>query len=45
MKLNLIPPGRFMMGSPESEPGHNRNETQHQVKISQPFYLSVHEVT
>ena len=40
-----IPPGQFMMGSPESEAYHQSNETQHLVKITKPFYLSVHEVT
>jgi len=34
------------MGSPESEADrHHDNETQHLVKITKPFYLSVHEVT
>jgi len=45
MKLNLIPPGEFTMGSPESELGRNKGETQHLVKITKPFYLGVHEVT
>jgi formylglycine-generating enzyme required for sulfatase activity len=45
MKLNLISPGEFMMGSPASEPGRYRDETQHLVKITKPFYLGVHEVT
>jgi formylglycine-generating enzyme required for sulfatase activity len=45
MKLNLIPPGEFAMGSPKSEPGRWDDETQHLVKITKPFYLSAHEVT
>jgi len=45
VKLNLITPGEFTMGSPESERGRLPDETQHRVKITQPFYLSVHEVT
>ena len=45
IKLNLIPPGEFTMGSPESELGRNKGETQHLVKITKPFYLGVHEVT
>ena len=46
MRLVLIPPGEFMMGSPESERGHRDNEgPQHRVRITRPFYLGVHEVT
>ncbi len=45
MKLNLIPPGEFAMGSPKSESGHLPDETQHLVRITKPFYLSSHEVT
>jgi len=45
MVLVPIPAGEFMMGSPESEPGRRDNEIQHQVRITKPFYLSVHEVT
>ena len=40
-----IPPGEFMMGSPESEAGRSDNETQHRVRITKPFYLSATEVT
>ena len=45
MKLRLIPPGEFMMGSPESEAGRDDDETQDQVRITKPFYLSATEVT
>lgn len=45
MKLVLIPPGEFMMGSPESEIGHEKDESPlHKVKISKPFYMGVYEV-
>jgi len=48
MKLNLIPPGEFTMGSPKSELGRENgrwdDETQHLVRISKPFYLSACEV-
>ena len=46
MRLVLIPDGKFMMGSPDSEPDRNENEgPQHEVTISKPFYMGVHEVT
>ena len=46
MRLVLIPAGKFMMGSPDSEPGREDNEgPQHEVTISKPFYMGVFEVT
>ncbi len=46
MKLRLIPPGEFMMGSPESEVGRFGNEgPQHRVRITRPFYLGKYPVT
>jgi len=39
-----IPAGTFIMGSPNSEPGRNTIETQHQVRLSE-FKLSKYEVT
>ena len=46
MVLVPLPAGQFEMGSPTSEPGReNDDETQHLVKITKPFYLSVYEVT
>ncbi len=45
MKLALIPPGEFQMGSPESERQRNGNEQQHRVRITKPFYLGVYEIT
>lgn len=42
----LIPAGEFMMGSPESEEGHDSNEgPQHQVRISKDYYMGKYEVT
>jgi sulfatase modifying factor 1 len=41
----LIPGGTFLMGSPESEPGHKEDEgPQHQVRLDS-FYLCTTEVT
>jgi formylglycine-generating enzyme required for sulfatase activity len=46
MRLVLIRPGTFMMGSPDSEQGHQPDEgPQHVVVISKPFYMGVTEVT
>jgi formylglycine-generating enzyme required for sulfatase activity len=46
MKLILIPPGEFMMGSPDSEKYRQSDEgPQHRVRISKGFYMSVTEVT
>jgi formylglycine-generating enzyme required for sulfatase activity len=41
MKLKLIPPGEFMMGSTAEE----QERPQHRVRITKPFYLAIHEVT
>ncbi|MGB0732786.1 MAG: formylglycine-generating enzyme family protein [Pontibacterium sp.] len=40
-----IPPGEFMMGSPEDEPERSDNETQHKVVISQGYWLADTTVT
>ena len=40
MKLALIPPGEFLMGSPSDEKGHKADETQHRVRISSHFTLA-----
>ncbi len=45
MKLAIIPPGEFQMGSPESERDRRGNERQHRVRITKPFYFSVYAVT
>jgi formylglycine-generating enzyme required for sulfatase activity len=47
MKMVLIPAGKFMMGSPDSEQGRLKEEEspQHEVTLSMPFYLGVTEVT
>ena len=39
------PPGTFMMGSPESEEGKQGGETQHQVTLTQGFWMLETEVT
>src|SRR5262245_60764031 len=45
MTFVLVPPGTFVMGSPQKEPGRKDDETQHEVTLTQPFYLGKHEVT
>ncbi len=45
MKLALIPPGIFLMGSPKREEERGHDEIRHRVKITRPFYLGAYEVT
>jgi formylglycine-generating enzyme required for sulfatase activity/serine/threonine protein kinase len=42
MKLKLIPPGTFMMGSEDGDPVE---KPVHEVRITKPFYIGVYEVT
>ena len=43
--LRRIPPGTFVMGSPEREVGRTPDEQQHLVTLSRDFYIGVFEVT
>ncbi len=46
MKLRLIPPGQFLMGSPDDEVGREAQEgPEHEVVITRPFRMGVHDVT
>jgi formylglycine-generating enzyme required for sulfatase activity len=50
MRLNLIPAGKFVMGSPKDEQVQKTftylaEKPQHEVEISKDFYLGVYEVT
>ena len=45
MTFNLIPAGTFTMGSPSSELGRTDYEIQHQVTLTQSFYMQTTEVT
>ncbi len=45
MEFVYIPPGTFMMGSPEDEPWRSKNETLHQVTLTRGFYMQTTQVT
>ena len=46
MRLVLIPPGEFMMGSSDSEADCGEDEgPRHGVRITRPFFIGMHEVT
>jgi formylglycine-generating enzyme required for sulfatase activity len=51
MTFVLIPPGKFLMGSPKEEAGRNPfekgfdAEVQHEVTLTEPFYMGKCEVT
>jgi len=45
MKLVRIPAGKLVMGSPATEAGRNIDEDPHEVAITRPFMMGVHEVT
>lgn len=45
-EMVLIPPGKFLMGSPENEKGRTKNEgPQHEVAIKYPFAVSRFAIT
>jgi serine/threonine protein kinase/formylglycine-generating enzyme required for sulfatase activity len=45
MKLSLVTPGKFQMGSPKEESGRDGNETLHEVEITKPYYIGQCEVS
>ena len=45
MEFVWIPDGTFVMGSPEGEAGRDDDERQHEVRISQGFWMGKYEVT
>jgi formylglycine-generating enzyme required for sulfatase activity len=45
-EMVVVPPGAFLMGSPESDPDAQKDERpQHRVTIAEPFAIGRHEVT
>ena len=45
LEMVLIPSGKFMMGSPPSEKGRRDDKKQHEIKLTEPFYIGRYEVT
>ena len=45
MRLYLVKPGAFLMGSPKGEAGRRDDELGHSVEITRPFYLGAFPVT
>ena len=45
MEFAWVPPGSFVMGSPEGEAGRKDNERQHEVRISRGYWMGRYEVT
>jgi len=44
-QFRLIRPGTFLMGSPEDEPGRFDDETQHEVTLTESFWIGDSPVT
>jgi formylglycine-generating enzyme required for sulfatase activity len=44
IEMVWIPPGTFMMGSPVDEPESYGNEIQHQVTLTEGFYMGIYPV-
>jgi formylglycine-generating enzyme required for sulfatase activity len=45
LEMIWVEPGTFTMGSPTTEAGRSSSETQHEVTLTQGFYLGKYEVT
>lgn len=45
MEMIYVAPGSFTMGSPETEDGHEGDETQHRVTLTKGYWLGKYEVT
>ena len=45
LAMLLVDPGEFEMGAPRRQQGRRANETQHDVRLTRQFYISIHEIT
>ncbi|MHC4598688.1 MAG: bifunctional serine/threonine-protein kinase/formylglycine-generating enzyme family protein, partial [Planctomycetota bacterium] len=46
LELVLVPVGRFKMGSPKTEPGHQSDESPNlNIAVGKPFYMGKYEIT
>jgi hypothetical protein len=45
VKFRLIPAGKFMMGSPTTEPGHEGDERLHPETVAEPYYVMETQLT
>jgi formylglycine-generating enzyme required for sulfatase activity len=45
IRMCWCPPGRFLMGSPQTEPGHRADEAQVEVKLTRGFWMGKFEVS
>src|SRR5262245_13174330 len=45
MRFALVPPGRFLMGSPPDGPGRSDHEQLHEVELTRPYWLGGFPVT
>jgi formylglycine-generating enzyme required for sulfatase activity len=45
LELAFIPAGTFTMGSPPAEKARTDDEVPHDVELTKPFFIGVHEVT
>jgi uncharacterized protein (TIGR02996 family) len=45
MKFAWVPPGVFLMGTPENQPEREADETEHRVRLTKGLWLGLHPVT
>ena len=45
MKLGVVPPGEFEMGSPETEEKRSGDESRHRVRLTKPAFMTIYEIT